>query len=696
MKSFRAAPALLVLLVPVWCFSQDILKTTPRYPRYLRISQERTNAFVSGALNVTWKDGGQAFEYSKGGKRFRYDIRAGKAEEVKPPAEGEKSNSAATGRSRRRGDSGERPARGRQYASATSPDGKLKALYRDQNLWLEDLSTTNSVPVTTEGNPTNRIKLGTATWTYGEELDQVTAMWWSSNSQKIAFYRFDESSVPDYHLALNQAGIQTRLDVEPYPKAGGTNPVVDLFVYDVNSRSTVRVDVRDGQAFTNSVPGYYVYGVSWRNSKELLFHRTNRRQNVMELCAADPETGLCRVIVREEWLPSWTENSPALHFLKDHFRFIWASERSGWKNFYLYDLEGRCLATLTDHCFDVAEVVDVDEEAGLVFYTARSGDNPLKIQLHSVRLDGTGDRRLTNPAYHHRVSLAPDFKHLVDIAQTHDEPPVTRLLDSSGNELTTLATSDLTKFHALGLRPVELLRFRAADGQTPLFGMLHFPSDFDPKKKYPLLVDVYAGPGSNGAREEFALPNILTELGFLFATLDSRSASGRGKRALDSIYRQFGRVEIDDQAAGVKSLWSRRYLDRERVGIYGTSYGGTASGLCLMRYPEVFHAACASSAVTDFRNYDTVYTERYLRLPQDDPKVYDAVRLMSHVGNLRGHLMLFYGTADDNVHPSNTLQLVKALQEAGKSFELQVGPDQGHAGLNRDRMMEFFINHLCR
>jgi dipeptidyl-peptidase-4 len=223
---------------------------------------------------------------------------------------------------------------------------------------------------------------------------------------------------------------------------------------------------------------------------------------------------------------------------------------------------------------------------------------------------------------------------------------------------------------------------------------LHFPSSFDPKKRYPLLVGVYAGPATSAADENFTMPDVLTEYGFLVASFDSRSSEGRGKRFLDAFYRRFGIIEIDDQAAGVKSLWSRPYLDPARVGIHGTSYGGTASAMCLLRYPDVFYAAAASSSVTDFRNYDTVYTERYLWLPQEGKDVYDAASVIPLAGNLQGRLMLFYGTADDNVHPANTMQFVQALQKAGKSFELQAGPDVGHAGMNTDRMMEFFIENL--
>jgi len=676
--------------------AQDRLKRMPAYERYHRISQETGRAMKSGALSITWKDGGKALEYQRDGKRYHYDIETRTRKELVPEAAKSGTNAPARG-ARRQGERRRRPpgpGRGRQFTSAMSPDGRFNAVYRDRNVWLIATGDKQEVAVTTDGSEKSRVKNGSASWVYGEELAQKTALWWSSNSQYLAFYRFDESRVPDYYLTLNETNIQDTLEKEPYAKAGGTNPVVDLLIYNLQTKTTVKVDVRDGKPFDNSVVGHYVYGVSWTADGQLLFHRTDRLQKIMELCAADPKTGKCRVVVREEWPASWVENSPEMRFLKDGRRFIWASERTGWKNYYLYDLEGNCIRPLTQHQFEANEIVFVDEPAGFLYYTARSGDNPLKLQLHRVGLDGTGDARLTDPAFHHRIHFAPDGRHFIDIAQTHDQPPATRLCDREGNLLAVLATSDMSGFRQLGLKTVELFRFKAADNRTELFGMLHFPSNFRPHRKYPLLVSVYAGPATTGARETFTLPNPLTELGFLVASFDSRSADGRGKRALDAIYQNMGKVEIDDQAAGVKALACRSYVDSKRVGIFGTSYGGTASLLCLLRYPEVFQAACSCSPVTDFRNYDTIYTERYLGLPQAFPAAYDAVSVLTHAGQLKGRLMLYFGTADDNVHPANSLQLIRILQHEGKSFDLQVGPDAGHTSLNRDRMMEFFLESL--
>jgi dipeptidyl-peptidase-4 len=400
------------------------------------------------------------------------------------------------------------------------------------------------------------------------------------------------------------------------------------------------------------------------------------------------------VVVHEEWTPSWVTNRPTIQFLSDKKRFLWESERTGWRNYYLYDARGKLLATVTKHPFEVAGIVRVDEKANALYYMARDGDNHMKLQLHRVGLDGKGDRRLTDPTLNHAITFSPNGKYFVDVVQTHDKPPATVLATADGKQVAVLASSDMAKFDQLGLHRAELYTFTAADGKTRLHGLLQKPSNFDSTKKYPVLVTVYAGPATNGARETFATPSPLTEYGFIVLSLDSRSATGRGKRFLDAIYQRLGTVEIDDQAEGVKALWDRPYIDRNRVGIFGTSYGGYASGLALFRHPEVFAAASSSSPVTDWRHYDSIYTERYMWLPDENKAGYDAGSLMTYADKLKGRLMLYYGTADNNVHPSNMMQLIASLQRSGRSFDLQVGPDRGHSGINTDRMMEFFIENL--
>jgi dipeptidyl-peptidase 4 len=293
--------------------------------------------------------------------------------------------------------------------------------------------------------------------------------------------------------------------------------------------------------------------------------------------------------------------------------------------------------------------------------------------------------------------ISPDNRLFVDVYQAHDLAPASRVVETAGGKVVAeVATSDLSRYDRLGLRKAELFTYKSADGQTTLHGLVQFPSNFDASRKYPALVQLYGGPGSasNTARETFVVPSVLTEYGFLVVNLDSRSAPGRGKRTLDQVYLKLGQVEIDDMAAGVRALASRSYVDPARVGIFGTSYGGYASVMSILRHPDVYAAASASSPVTAWQHYDSIYTERYMWIPQENKAGYDAGSAMTYAQALKGRLMLYYGTADNNVHPSNMMHLIAALQGAGKSFDVQVGPDRGHSGINTDRMMEFFLEAL--
>ncbi|SHO63244.1 dipeptidyl-peptidase-4 [Algoriphagus zhangzhouensis] len=662
--------------------AQDKLKTMPGYEQYQKVAPQIYTAVKSGAISAKWSEDGSSFEYSQDGKLFKYDVKSKKATEI---------GDAPKPEPRRRTG----PARGRQYDSSVSPDGALKAFTKDRNMYLSNADGSGVVPLTTDGNETNQVKYGIATWVYGEELRQNTAMWWSPDSKKIAFYRFEEKDVKKYYVLLDQLSLYDSLEIEAYPKVGEPNLPVDLMVYDLDTKKLTKLDTRDGKPFQDGELGTYIYDISWTpDGKELLFHSTNRLQNVMELRAANPETGKSRTVIREEWLPSWVDNSPEMKPLDNGTQFIWASERSGFKNYYLYNYDGTLVSTITSHPYEIAGIVKVDEKNETLYYMARSGDNHMKMQLHRVKFDGTKDVRLTDPSLNHSVSIAPNGKYFVDVAQAHDVAPFTNLIDAKGKEVAELEKSDMSKFEELGLKKVEHFTFTSKDGVTQLDGLIHFPSDFDPSKKYPVILSNYGGPATNAFRETFVNPDPLTEYGFLVLNIDGRNVRGRGKELLDQLYGNLGLVEMDDFAEGVKSLHDRPYFDKERVGVYGTSYGGTTAATMLLRFPELFHAAVANSSVTDWRNYDNIYTERFMGTLETNLKGYNRFSLMNMADQLEGELLIFFGTADNNVHPSNSLQLIKAFQNAGKSIEVQVAPDGGHTALNRDRMMEFFIKHL--
>jgi dipeptidyl-peptidase 4 len=724
-SAFVLAGALLGVLAVASVGAQDRLHSMPGYDQFEKMQPLERGAVVSGAINATWSDDGRTFSYAYDGKLHTYDA-AAKTDTITGDAPatgrgfgrgfGRGGGRGAAGRGGRGGrgaatlpDGRPNPCpaetiqRGRQATCEPSPDGTMKAYYRDRNMFLSKADGSGEVALTTDGSDAARIKYGVASWVYGEELSQRTAFWWSPDSTRVAFYRFDESQVKDFYLQMHQTDVQDTLDVEAYPKPGAPNPVADVFVYDVASKKTVKLDVRNGQPVSNDVVGYYVWDIAWLpDSSAVLLDRANRRQQVVEFTSCSPTSGACRVIVHEAWPTGWlntdTGVSPSFGptWLADHTRFIWQSERTGWSNFYLYDLSGRLIAPLTTNAFEAAGIVKVDETAGALYYMARDGDNYLKLQLHRVGLDGKGDVRLTDPHFTHTVSLSPDDTYIVDVYQTHDQPPATQLLDASGGVVAQIARSDMTEYEKLGLKKAEQFTYLAADGKTPLFGQISFPSNFDPSKKYPTLVTVYGGPVlvSNVPTENFAGPNPTCEYGFLVVQVSYRGVPGLGKRAADALYLKLGQTEIDDMAAGIRALWSRPYFDKDRVGIYGTSYGGYTSVMAILRYPDVFGAASASSPPTDWHNYDTIYTERYMWIPQENQAGYEAGSAMTYAKDLKGRLLLYYGSSDNNVHPSNSMQLIQALQRAGKSFEVQVGPDMGHSGVNNQRMMEFFIENL--
>ncbi len=740
----------------------------PGYDQFQKMQAElqKGPVMVSGAITPTWAADGRSFTYTSAGKSFRFDLATMKATET-ADAPGAAPAGAGGGRGAGRGappPAGQTPpagrgrgavqtaaqtempveptqdcphttaARGRQLDCTISPDGKLKAFYRNRNFWIANADGSGERQITTDGNLKDRTKYGTGSWVYGEELSQTTAMWWSPDSTKVGFYKFDESGVKDYYLQMEQTQIQDSIDIEAYPKPGSDNPIPEVFVYDVAAKKMAKLDVRDGKPFSqNDVVGHYVYNMQWSpDGSELMMNRTNRKQQILELVGCNPSTTKCRVIVHEEWLTGWVDNRPQMRFLcatcppAEKKRFIWESDRNGFTNYYLYDLSGKLLNQITNNTTaESGAIVKLDEAANVMFYMARDGETYMKSQLHRVGLDGKGDVRLTDPKFNHSIgacgggggagrggggagqgaggaggcAISADNKYFVDVYQTHDQPSASQLVDATtGKVVAQLAKSDLTRFEQIGLKKIEMFSYKAADGKTTLYGTIAFPSNFDPTKKYPSLISVYGGPasGSNVPTESFVTPSPTTEYGFLFLSLSSRAAPGMGRRTLDAIYQKLGITEMDDMAEGIKALWSRPYFDKMRVGMYGTSYGGYTSAAMILRHPEAVTVASASSPPTSWYHYDSIYTERYMWIPQGNKEGYEGGNLMNFAKDLKGRLLIYYGTADNNVHPNNSMQLIRALQQAGKSFEVQVGPDAGHSGVNNQRMMEFFIENLIQ
>lgn len=656
-----------VLMLPV--HAQDRFEQLPGYERYDAVRRQSRSLAQGGSVSqIIWRE--QGVQFRSGGKTLRYLFQSGETIEVNGESDRwtvEPDGNAGPRRPMRRA------PRGRQLTEEPSPDGRWNAIYQRYNLVLrptDEHPEGKEIAVTTDGN--EDIKFATASWVYGEELDQNTAMWWSPDSSMIAFYEFDERGVQPYYLTPGFTDVENRLYTERYPKAGSKNPIARLRLYHLATGKTVKIDVGDDEE-------QYIYDIAFSPDNQwLIFHRTNRRQNVLELCAADPATGQTHIILTETQ-ETWQENSPEMRWLSDGQRFIWASERTGWKHYELWDTSGTRHAVLTHGEFPCGSIVQVDEDHGWMYFTAFSADVKISQQLHRARLDGSAHEHLTSDDLHYTgFDINPAHTHFIARAEDYATAPVTYLFDMQQKRLALLADSDTSRMTELGITPAELFTFKADNGTTDLYGLLYFPSNFDSSKQYPLIIDVYGGPLSQGVRNTFSPANPYTEFGFIIAKIDNRGTRGRGKAFEGATYLKLGEVDLKDQADGVRYLAQRPYIDASRVGITGHSYGGYMAALAVMKHPEVFHVGVAGAPVTDWRNYDTIYTERFMWIPQENKEGYDNGACVTFVDRFNGKLLLLHGMVDDNVHPSNTFQLLHALHQARKPVDVMFYPNAGH------------------
>jgi dipeptidyl-peptidase-4 len=559
-------------------------------------------------------------------------------------------------------------ARGRQRTSEPSPDGERVAIHEGGHVFItrgekRDRITPDAAP---------GVKFGVASWVYGEELDQKSAMWWHPQSSSLAYYSFDESKVPEYLLNTELTKQRPGLDRERYPKPGDPNPIAGLSIYSIVTGRTTQVKVGDADQ--------YVYGVQWTpDGKELLFHRLNRLQNRLELCLADPATGEVRVVLVEEQR-CYQNHLPKLRFLAKQPRgFLWESERTGFAHFELRSLDGGEPVVLTKGGFAMREIHWIDEDAGTLWCIGYSGPVAINPHLWRVALDGSGGNEVTTSDMHWSAfSVAPDGGHVIAVEQSIDRAPRTVLLAKDGTRVAVVAERKGDAIEDKGWPRPELLQLKAADGSTTLYGTLHKPKDWKEGTRLPAVVQVYGGPFFRTVENTYDPVEPLCEFGVLVVKVDNRGTPGRGKAFEDATYMNLGIADMDDQAAAIRQLVARGLVDPARVGITGFSYGGTMSALALLRYPDDFAVAVAGGAVTDWNNYDSIYTERYMRTPAENPKGYEQSSCVRLAGNLKGRLLIVHGMVDDNVHPSNAWQLADALQSKGKPFDMMLFPNSGH------------------
>jgi dipeptidyl-peptidase 4 len=616
-------------------------------------------------------DDGKKIQFQAFNKTFIYDLASAKLVVFEPEKR------ISLGRTRTAGD-------------VLSPDLKYRAFTRNFDLFIKDMNG-NETALTSDGY--EDLRNGLPDWVYPEELGQDEAFWWSPDSNKIAFMQFDERPVTKYPIIHDIQPIP-KLEMLGYPKPGGNNPIIRLFVADIASKKLVRLETGDDI-------DVYLYRGKWTaDGREFTYLRLNRLQNKIELYAADPATGKTRLLLTDTD-PCYIESDQIdLVFLNDNQRFLWASERSGWREIYLYDLAGKLIKPLTDAKLPVRSIQGVDEARGWVYFSGAEA-NGIETHSYKVKLDGTGFVRMTREPGSHNVSFSPTYDFYTDAFSSFDKPSKTTLYQADGKAVKVISEATLSKeFQDANLIKPEHFLFKSADAKYDLDGLLYFPAHFNPNDKYPLILSIYGGPGAKGVTNRYNMIDgnqALAQLGFLVAVCDYRGVSGRGKAFQNLQYMKLGQVELEDHVAFVKALSQRPYVDAGRVGIQGASYGGYFTCIALLKAPDVFHVGVATSSVTDWINYDSIYTERFMRRPQDNPDGYEKGSCLTYAKNLKGHLYLQHGAIDDNVHPGNTIQLVQVLIRENKRFDLMIYPERQHgirdphAG---ETKVEYFIEHL--
>lgn len=560
-----------------------------------------------------------------------------------------------------------------QYAKF-APDGGRVAFVRENDIFVADLSSGSERALTTDGD--EDIINGGADWVYEEELGLTDAFRWSPDGARIAFLRFDQSPIPPFYL-IDQMTLYPELQPVRYPKAGTDNSRVTLGVVELESGEITWID-----------PGveneeFYIARMDFAGSPdEVWFQRLNRHQNRMDLLLANVETGGSRTIMTdtdERWLyinePIWIEEGR---------RFVYSSERDGWDQLYLYERDGSLVRKLTTGEWDVIEVFGVDDGADVVYFTG-AADGPLVRPIYRVGLDGKGFARLSGSEGWHSADFAPGFRLYVDEYSQAGVPPRQTLRRPPFDSVRVLAEStDLQqRLEALELSRPEFITVPSADPGVELNAWIIKPPDFDPSRRYPLLMYVYGGPGSQTVTDSwggdrYLWHQIMAREGWLVASVDNRGTGARGSAFKKITYLNLGKHESADQIAAARHFAALPYVDGERIAIWGWSYGGYMSSLTAFKGNDVFAAAISVAPVTDWRLYDTIYTERYMRTPQENPGGYAESAPLVYADRLRGRFLLMHGTGDDNVHAQNSLQLVERLEGANKQFAFRLYPNMAH------------------
>jgi dipeptidyl-peptidase-4 len=561
-----------------------------------------------------------------------------------------------------------------------SPDGSRVGYVVENNIYVEHLADGKIAQLTHDGSRT--IINGNFDWVYEEELSLHDGWRWSPDGSSIAYWQLNADQVRDFHLIRNSDSLYSQIVPIQYPKAGETNSAARIGVVSAAGGSTVWLNL-PGDPRNN-----YPARVEWAdNSRELVVQYLNRLQNTLQLLLGDAGSGAVRTVLTESD-SAWVEVVDNFIWLDQGRRFTWLSERDGWQHVYSISRDGKDVRLLTPGDFDVLNVVGVDQAGGWLYYIASPG-NPTQRYLWRTRLDGRGRAQRLSPASlpgSHSYNAGPGVRWAFHTYSRFDTPPAMELVElPSHRSVRPLNPNARLRETVAKLKrgPVEFTSLRGADGVS-LNAWIMKPANFDSTRKHPVLFFVYGGPGSQTVLDswggsQYLWHLMLTQKGYVVASADNRGTGARGRDWRKVIYRQLGVVETRDQAAAAADLASRTWIDRDRVGIWGWSYGGFMSLNTLFQSPNVYRTAISVAPVTHWKFYDNIYTERYNGLPQENRQGYDRGSPLSYADGLKGELLLVHGSGDDNVHYQNSEALINALVAANKQFAMMEYPDRTHS-----------------
>jgi dipeptidyl-peptidase 4 len=629
-----------------------------------RRERQRTAA-LSGILEYSYSPSGDALLFPLAGTLFYYRLATPQTSSAIVPID----------------------TRGFATDPSVSPKGTLVAYVREQNLYSYDVTLQVESAITSDGG--GPIKNGMAEFVAQEEMDRHTGYWWSPDGRRIAFARVDESPIKvteRFEIAADNVATFS----QRYPAAGTPNVLVQLGVYDIDTRSATWIDLGTEQDI-------YLARVDWLpDSKKLAIQRQSRDQKRLDLLFADIGDGKNRLILTET-SSTWIELHHELSFLKHSHEFVWASSRDGYLHLYLYDEEGNLLRQLTAGSWNVdnfraRSIMGIDEKQLVIYFTATE-KSPTERHLYRTSLDASDPRivqQITQDSGVHGISMSPDARFYVDSFSSIANPLQVTLHAADGNQMAIILKNQLDARHpdAPYLAENSIPEFgtlKSVDGQI-LHYRLFKPAHFEPSKRYPAIVDVYGGPGAQRVLNNWSgasFIQILTRAGYVVFQLDNRGSAFRGTAFQAPIHRRLSDAEVSDQVHGATWLGSQSFVDAERIGVWGWSYGGYMTLMLMLKSPDLFRAGVAGAPVTDWSLYDTHYTERYLDRPQNNAEGYADSSVLPYVQNLKGKLLVMHGMADDNVLFLNSTKLFRKLQDLGKPFDVMVYPGAKHGLLRQ-------------